>query len=242
MALRRVFGATSRVARLWDADDSGIAAQPRRGSAVPDHLRVHFWTAHTAQEFLSGSHLQALNERFVVNVKRQIDARGIDEKWVNCPDLYAFVQSVVGRSATDTLMGPRLLELSPGLLDDFRVFDANLLNFLFGKRRWMARAAYEARDRLLEAVARWHGEAQEKAGASVDRIAPEDPEFDAYFGSKLLRARQGAMMKMGLDAHDKAALDVGLMFAYVYLPCISRFPSTLKTWWKPSWHYQLTSF
>lgn len=218
MALRRVFGATSKVAEYWDADDSGIAVQPRKGSNVPPHLRVHFWVAHTAQTFLSGTHLQALNERFVLNLKKQIDAKGVGDKWVEYPDLYAFVQSMVGRSATDTLMGPRLLELSPGLLDDFRVFDNNLLNFLFGRRRWMARAAYQARDHLLEAVARWHGEAQEKAGANVDRTAPEDPEFDTYFGSKLLRSRQSAMMKMGLDGHDKAALDVGLMFAYVHIP------------------------
>lgn len=218
MALRRLFGATSKVADYWDADDSGIAVQPRKGSNVPPHLRVHFWVAHTAQTFLSGNHLQALNERFVLNLKKQIDAKGVGEQWVEYPDLYAFVQSMVGRSATDTLMGPRLLELSPELLDDFRIFDNNLLNFLFGRRRWMARAAYEARDRLLEAVARWHGEALEKAGANVDRTAPEDPEFDMYFGSKLLRSRQSAMMKMGLDGHDKASLDVGLMFAYVHIP------------------------
>lgn len=176
---------------------------------------MHYWTAHTAQTFLSGSHLQALNERFILNLEGQLDEQRILDQWTEFPDLYAFVQLVVGRSATATLMGPRILELTPDILDDFRLYDNNLLKFLFGWPRWMAREAYQARDRLRDAVEKWHADAHKNAGASVDQIAATDPEFDAYFGSKLIRARQTAMMKMDLDGPDRAALDMGLMFAYV---------------------------
>lgn len=216
MALRRVFGASAKAAKYWDADDSGLAVQPRKGTNVPPEHRVHFWTAHTAQTFLSGRHLQALNERFMLNLESQLNSEGILDQWIEYPDLYAFVQSVVGRSSTETLMGPRLLELSPDILDDFRIYDNGILKFLFGWPRWMARAAYSARDRLRDAVEKWHTEAHKKAGINVDQIAAEDPEFDTYFGSKLIKARQSAMMKMGLDGRDRATLDMGLMFAYVH--------------------------
>ncbi|KAF3761197.1 hypothetical protein M406DRAFT_73632 [Cryphonectria parasitica EP155] len=190
MALRRAFGASVKAAKYWDADDSGIAVQPRKAI------------------------YKAPNERLILALEKQLNAEGIQEQRTHYPDLYAFVQSVVGRSATKTLMGPYLLELSPDILDDFQIYDKNLLKFLFGWPRCLARGAYQARDRLLMAVEKWHTKAHKKASENVDKIAPEDPEFDAYFGFKLIRARQSAMMKMGvLDDRDRATPDLGLMFA-----------------------------
>lgn len=215
MALRRLFGSSGKTAKYWDDDNSGIAVQPRKGSNVKPENRVHFWTAHTAQMYLSSPHLQCLNERFVATVGKHLDTMGIQEQWVEYPDLYSFVQSVVGESATKTLFGPRVLELNPGLLDDFRIFDSNMPKFLFGRPSWLMSAAYRARDRLREALKLWQSEAHKEAGAEVNKLGPEDPEFDTHFGSKLMKARQVAMMKMDLDADDRASLDVGLMFAYV---------------------------
>ena len=217
MALRRLFGSSAKTARYWDDDNSGIAVRPLKDSNVKPENRVHFWTAHTAQAYLSSPHLQSLNERFIETVGKQLDTMGIQEQWVEHPDLYSFVQSVVGESATRTLFGPRVLELNPGLLDDFRVFDRNMPMFLFGRPRWLMSAAYRARDRLREALKLWQSEAHKEAGAEVNRLEPQDPEFDTHFGSKLMKARQVAMMRMDLDADDRASLDVGLMFAYVYL-------------------------
>lgn len=215
MALRKMFGVSATTAKYWDDDDSGTAAQPRKGSSVLAQNRVHFWSAYTAQTFLSGTHLQALNQRFILTLGDQLQATGIQDEWVEFPDLYAFVQSVVGRSAIETLMGPRLLHMNPDLLDDYRIFDSHLLKFLFGWRRWMVRVAYEARDRVRDAMELWHSEAHEKAGMNVEKTADEDPEFDEYFGSKWIRARQNAMMKMELGSQDRASTDVALMFAFV---------------------------
>lgn len=72
MALRKALGASAKAAQYWDADDSGIATQPRKGTNVPSEFRVHYWVAHTAQEFLSGSHLQALNEKFISTLNSQL--------------------------------------------------------------------------------------------------------------------------------------------------------------------------
>lgn len=216
MALRKVFGGSATAAKYWDDDNSGIAVQPRKESNVKPENRVHFWTAHTSQEFLSSPHLQPLNERFVATVGKQLDGMGIQEQWVEYPDLYSFVQLVVGESATRTLFGERVLELNPGLLDDFRIFDSNMTKFLFGRPRWLMEAAYRARERLREALKLWQSEGHKEAGAEVNKLGPEDPEFDTHWGTKLMKARQVAMMKMDLDANDRASLDVGLMFAYVY--------------------------
>lgn len=155
ITLRRAFGASAQAAQYWDDDNSGIATQPRKGTNVPPEFRVHYWTAHTAQEFLSGRHLQLLNEKFVEALagdlnqllEKKPDLKlGTSDRWVEFPDLFGFIQATVGRSATTTMMGPHVLELNPTLLDDFRTYDKNLLRFLFGWPRWMAREAYSARE------------------------------------------------------------------------------------------------
>lgn len=71
------------------------------------------------------------------------------------------------------------------------------------------------KSRLRDSLKQWHSDAHSKAGASIDQIGDADPEFNDYFGSKLIRARQSAMMRMNLDPSDRATLDLGLMFAYV---------------------------
>lgn len=217
MFIRRLFGASAKTASYWDADDSGIAAQPRKGSSVPPEYRVHFWTAHASQTFLSGSHLQALNEQFTIALESQLSARGIEDQWVEYPDLYAFLQSVVGRCATDTVLGPRLLGLNPELLDDFQVYDKNLVKILYGRPRWLARAGYQARDRLRKAIEKWQtDETHNEAGTNIGKTAAEDLEFDGNVSSKFFKSRNASMNRMGLDSHDKASLDLGLMFAFVH--------------------------
>lgn len=110
-------------------------------------------------------------------------------------------------------MGPLMLEVNPDVMSVFRVYDSHILKFLFGRRRWMMPAAYRVRDCLREAFRRWHAEAHQKAGDQINTLALEDPEYDPSWGSKFLRSRQAAMMKMDLNANDRAALDLGLMFA-----------------------------
>lgn len=199
----------------WDNDDSGIGVQPRKGSNVRPEHRVHFWGVNMPKTFLAGQHLVALNERFIMNLRRQLDMNGMQEHWVELLDLYSFVQLVMGRAQMETVMGPKLLELNPTFVEDFCVYDNNLIKIMFGWPRWLAPSAYRIRDRLRAALVKWRDEAQKEAALDVDNpgIAQEDPEFDPYYGSKLIRAQRAATIKMGLDDEDSASLDMSLLFA-----------------------------
>lgn len=212
-----MFGTSAQGAAYWDKDDSGVGLQPRKGSKVRPEHRAHLWGVHTPKTFLAGQHLIALNERFLLNLQKQLDTERIQEQWVEYPDLYRFVQSAMGRASTETVMGSKLLELNPNVLDDFYAYDSNLIKLMFGWPRWLAPRVYEIRDRIRAAMKTWHAEASKEAPLDADdaKIGPEDPEHDLYYGSKLIRAQRAAMMKMGLSADDAASMNVSLLFAYV---------------------------
>lgn len=214
--LQRMFGTSVKASLYWDKDDSGIGLQPRKGSQVRPEHRVHLWGTSLPKTFLAGRHLAPLNERFTALLQDQLDSYGIgQDEWVELPDLYSFIQSIIGRALTGTVMGPRLLELNPTLLDDFYAYDNNLIKLMFGWPQWLAPDVYRVRDRLRAAMAKWHAEAAREAPLDMHnpRVGPDDPELDTYYGSKLMRAQRAAMMKMGLDREDAASLDISTLFA-----------------------------
>lgn len=211
-----MFGVSAQGAAYWDRDDSGTGLQPRKDSSVRPEHRVHLWGIQTLKTFLAGQHLTALNERFMLNFQDQLEARGIEEQWVEFPDLYSFVQSAVGRSLTEAVMGPKLLELNPTVLDDFCSYYNNHIRLRF-RPRWLAPGAYRIRDRLGAAMRSWHAEARKEAPLDADdpKTGPGDAELDDYYGSKLIRAQRAAMEKTGLSTDDAASMDVHMLFAYV---------------------------
>lgn len=187
----------------------------RKGSRIAQEDRIHFHQARATQQFLSGKHLADIAERYLATLERNlVSVEHSDAGWVEYPDLYQFLQQHVSRSAIETLMGSEVLELNPSLLDDFWTFDSNVPLFLRCLPRWLIPSAYKDRDRLLASVKKWHAHANEHS--DITKLGAGDPEWDPYFGSKLMRARQEYMLRMKpMNADARASEDMGLMFAYV---------------------------
>ncbi|KAK4459164.1 cytochrome P450 [Cladorrhinum samala] len=211
-SLRNLLSSPAHVIPHYDADDSGMAATPRKGSNTEQKDRIHYLQASAVQKLLSGQHLVALSEKFVSVLDRNLASAVSSSEWVEHPDLYAFLQSTVSRSAIESLMGSAILDRHPDLLSQFWEFDYSVPLFLRCLPKWLIPSAYRARSKLLKTVKSWHAHAHENSDCS--RTGPQDPEWEPYFGSKLLRRRQEYAIETGwMDADARASEDMGLMFA-----------------------------
>lgn len=215
-SLKNLLNAPPAAIRFYEADDSGMGVYPRKGSKTRQEDRMHFHQAHTAQKYLAGQHLSFISEKYCNILERNLGGlQSINtDEWTAVPDLYGFLQQHVFRSAVETLMGSKILELNPNLNEDFWTFDRGVLFFLRCLPRWLIPKAYRARDRLLAGIKKWHAYAQGHSDCS--KLGPDDPEWDQYFGTKLIRARQDYPHPVGMQpmsADVRASEDMGLMFA-----------------------------
>lgn len=213
-ALKFLLNSPSRAFPLYEADDSGMATTPSKRSKVTPANRIHFHQARAAQKFLSSQHLTFAVGKYVHTLERNLQSLETHDTngWVEYPDLYTFLQNLVFRTAVETLMGSKVLEMNPRLVDDFWIFDSNIPWFSRGLPRWFMPSAYQARDRLLEGIKEWHAYAH--TSSDCTKIGDEDPEWEPYFGTKLVRARQDHALKMELmDADARASEDLGLLMA-----------------------------
>ncbi|RYP83964.1 hypothetical protein DL769_001270 [Monosporascus sp. CRB-8-3] len=213
-SLKYLLNSPSSVIPFYKADNSGMATTPCKGSTVEHVNRIHFHQARTAQKFLSSQHLLYISEKYLATLERNLNSlhqTGTGE-WAEYPDLYQFLQVQVVRASIATLMGTKILELNPTLIDDFWKFDTNVPLLMRGFPRWLIPGVYRARDRLHTSIKKWHAHAH--AHSDCSKIQQGDPEWEPYFGSKLIRARQNYSLKMKpMNADARAAEDVGLLMA-----------------------------
>ncbi|KAI0846352.1 cytochrome P450 [Daldinia vernicosa] len=222
-SLKHILKSPAHAVAFYAADNSGIAASPRKGSNIKHHNRINFHQAHTVHEFLSGQHLTHIADRYLTILQRNLSSlfASRSDDWVEYPDLYQFIQIQATKASIETIMGSKILEINPNIIDDFWEFDNNVPQFLKCLPRWMMPAPFKARDRVHDSIKKWHAYAH--AHSDCSRISANDPEWEPFFGTKMIRARQNYMLKMKpLDADARASEDLGLMMASNgnAVPCI----------------------
>ncbi|KUJ10945.1 cytochrome P450 [Mollisia scopiformis] len=211
--LKNIIDTPPEVLPYYAADDSGMANKIRKGSVVTkQEERMHFWAAHTAQKYLSGQTLLSVSERYISTLDRNLEALNIGNDWVEVPDLLKFLQDEITSSTIEALMGSHVLRLNPTLVQDFWEFDYNMPNYVRGLPRWLVPSAFKVRDRMIASMKKWHLFAHEHS--DVSKIAPDDPDWDPYFGTKLVKARLFyGMNNKHTNAASRASEDVGLILA-----------------------------
>ncbi|KAK0630533.1 cytochrome P450 [Bombardia bombarda] len=215
-ALQYLLGVSTDVLPFYAADNSGMASTPAKGSTVEHVDRIDFHQARTAQKFLSSQHLAHLSTRYLETLERYLNSLDVGGstpgEWVEYADLFHFLQTNVAPAVIETMMGSKLLEMSPNLIRDFWAFDSNLPKLMRCFPRWLIPAAFRARDGLKDSIKAWH--AYGNAQSDCSKIESEDPEWEPYLGSKLVRARQNYSLKMAaMNDDSRAAEDLGLMMA-----------------------------
>lgn len=201
----------SNVIKFYQADDSGMAAEPRKGSQVTHENRILYHQTHTAQKFLASPSLDTMAQRYLRTLHHSIEALHIGTDWVEYPDLYKFCQMTVSRANIEAMTGSKILKLNPNLVADF--WDAKQFapDYFRGWPRWLVPKAFSARDRVIEAIRKWHDYAF--ANGDYTNTGSQDPDWDPVWGSKYAKVRQQYMLNMKpLTSRVRAAEDWGLMF------------------------------
>lgn len=166
--------------------------------------------------YLSGKSILTMSERYLAIIQRRLAALDVPtgEKWLEIPDFYIWLQSQVTPSAIEATMGSRILEMYPTLVEDFWEFDRQLGNYSRGLPRWMILSAYRTRDRLLANLKAWNRMAHRHSDCSKHGV--DDADWDEFFGTRYIKAREDLMRKHGLNDDVIASENLGLLFGYAF--------------------------
>lgn len=166
--------------------------------------------ASNSIRYLSGKYLLSVTERYLAILQRRLSNLDLPDAGMEISDFYAWLQSQVTPSVIEAMMGSRILEMYPGVVEDFWEFDRNIPNFSRGLPRWVIPTAYKTRDRLLANLKAWNQLAH--SNSDCTQYENGDPEWDEFFGTKLIKAREDTMKKHGLDDDAIASANLGLLF------------------------------
>ena len=194
---------------LYYEDDSGPLLKPIPGSKVRPENRIRFFHTEAAHHHLAGNN--RLGERYMDTLGQKVLTNtDIGLEWIELPDLWLFIQTLVFPASTETLCGSFIVSLNPTLTQDFWAFDQSVPMLVKGLPRWSIPSAYKARDKMLSNIKRWHQFANEHS----DVFKPDQPDWDPYFGSKFVKTRQKFLTEIEImDADGRASEDLGLLFA-----------------------------
>lgn len=213
MSLKNLFGTPANVIPFYAADNSGTTSTPLAGSRVKPEHRITYLQVKAAHKYLSGPALVQMTETFLNILEQRLKISHVGSEWVDQPDLYGFLQYEVFSAAAEALCGSHLLPQSPRFVEDFWEYVSSVPTLVKGLPRWISPKSYRVRGRLLDAIKRWHKMAHEHSDCS--KTGTSDREWEPYFGSKLMRARQEYARGMEfMNADALAAEDLGLIFAY----------------------------
>lgn len=212
-----VLGMSQESASLYAEDDSGPHVKPLPGSTVAFDRRIRYADMKMANRYLLGEKAVKMGDRYGQIFQQNLAiSMSVHKEWIELPDLFTFVKNLVFPAGAEALCGSALLELNPNLAEDFWKFHNNTPKFLYGWPRWLRPAMYKNRDRLLSSVKKWH----EFANSHCDytKIETYDPEWDIFYGSKYVKARQKMFQELDNVTHRwdhdaRAASDLGLIFA-----------------------------
>ena len=208
-----VFGTPAHIVPLYAGDNSGPLPKPFPGSQVKSENRIKYLHTQVSHQHLAGVTAPKLGERYMEMLTRNISNNtvvGID--WVEMPDFWLFVRDLIFPCSTEAICGSSILSLNPTLTEDFWAFYCSIPILLQHRPRWLSPGAYRDRDKILNAIKKWHTFAKEHSDFS--RIGYNDPDWDPYYGSKVVKARQTFLHEIEvMDDDGRASEDLGLLFA-----------------------------
>ena len=213
LAMPTVFDTPEHDVPVYSEDDLGHLPKPHPGSQVRPKNRISFLHAKAAHQHLAGVAGIKMGERYTETLTRNLSAEtivGID--WVELPDLWLFVRNLIFPCSTEALYGLSILSLNPTLTEDFWAFHRGIPALLQRLPRWMSPRAYRDRDKMLDAIKRWHTFAKEHSDFS--KPGHNDPDWDPNYRSKIVKAMQACLHEMEvMDGDGRASEDLGLLFA-----------------------------
>ncbi|KAI0198459.1 cytochrome P450 [Astrocystis sublimbata] len=213
----QLFGTPKSAMHIYRDDKSGIGSTPVAGSTVPDHLRVWHHQHRTAARFLQGESLKQLGIRVIEHLSADLAKSDQNDpidsgEWVDVPDFYVWWTHRLFAAAITALCGPHLVSLNPGFVDHFWEYMESWPTISKFYPRLLAPKAYAARQRILDAIKRWHAHAREHSDYRDN--GPDAPAWDEHWGSAWLKVRQQWGQDTGsMDDDALASEDLALITA-----------------------------
>ncbi len=166
--VQKMFGMPKRAVSFYMCDNSGSSRIPNQGSDIRPKHRIEFLTNSTLTKFLTGASLKTLCQRFAENLAIEISNSDISYMWQDLPDLNSIFESEVFRAALSAMCGPLLVSLNPDFTRDFFEMEVGMSRLAKHFPRWLIPTTYNARDRCLRSIKRWHKFAQSHGGIGAE--------------------------------------------------------------------------
>lgn len=187
-----------------------------------------------ANMLLSTAAVNTLTDKFVELFQTRLSDVDADGDGVQV-NLYEWVREQAFHASIVSLGGTKLLEMYPDISGEFWAWDEGLVGMLFGTPRLFARAAYSARDNLVDKLEKW------LAAGYAASANDSDPDWEPNFGARVMRKRHEyyAQQKMSLRGQASADLiffggiltnaipTIGWMLMHILSPTN---PPELRSW------------
>jgi cytochrome P450 len=154
-----------------------------------------------ANMLLSTSAVNTLTDKFIEVFQAKLleaDTTGDDDE-VN---LYEWIREQAFHASIVSLGGTKLLEMFPDISSEFWSWDEGLVGMLFGTPRLFARAAYAARDSLVDKLEEW------LAAGYASPVDKSDPDWEPTFGARVMRKRHEYYAQQEMSLRGQASADL----------------------------------
>ncbi|KAI0195402.1 cytochrome P450 [Xylaria flabelliformis] len=217
MVMEQVFGSPPSARHVYRNDKSGIGAVPLAGSSVPEKLRVWHHQHKTSARYLQGESLRQMTTRVIDHLSAELakttPGEPIDSgDWVELDDFYTWFVHKLFAASTVAIFGAHILKLNEGFVKDFWEYMESWPTYSKMLPKFLAPRAYRARQRVLDGIKKWHQFARQHS--DYRNNSSEYPDWDEYWGSSWIKARQQWGMDTGcMDDDALASEDLAVMTA-----------------------------
>lgn len=193
---------------LVSKDVSGSARVPLIETPEEDRIWRKFHELYE-HHLIGSTAVSGLTELFVGLMNNELDTVCLDRPIEVGID--EFMRKHMFRASTIALAGHGVFDVDPNFADVFWEYDVDFMPLLYGLPKILCRKGWNARDKCLETVKTYLGQAWQ----NIDWRAAEEtnPEWEPNFGSRLVREREAAMEKYGLGLDGRASFQMGLIWS-----------------------------
>ena len=208
--IKSLFAMPEKAIDMYARDNSGILPRPEPDSNVAPHNRIDYLTHEGFQRLFAGEGLPGLYKRWSASFMLRLSSLGVLHEWTDIPDVVDFWMPPLTAALNEALAGPILERRNPHFTRDFLEYLPYVHGLMKGLPRFLLPKAYALRDRLLHDVKEWQAIA--RAGFNEHDVS-EDGDSDPWWGSKSIRERQKALIKVdNWDHNSLASSDFGLLW------------------------------
>ena len=187
MAMETMAGITKEDLAKFAHDKSGRSAKALPGyEGMPPSERMWFPYTDIMHRYLSQAHYaNALAASYQLFFGEELERRfpGVGE-WKEACVLHDIMKTDMSTAAVVSLLGQRIFEAAPELMDRFWDADKILGTILFGPPKWAFPSVYATMERFVDAAGRFFPDAWER----FDWNGPDaEADWEPIFGSRFFR-------------------------------------------------------